>query len=150
MLHTSIFKKFLLSILMSFMVCQGAYTQGIELYISGIKNCKGELKIGIFKDHQSFVNEKPFLEKAITKCNLTNGVIKLHLELEAGEYGIAILDDENINRKMDTNFLGIPKEGFGFSNYYHTDLSKPNLNNFKFSVIANKTIRVLVKMKYLL
>ncbi len=36
--------------------------------------------------------------------------------LPAGAYAIAVMHDENNNAKLDTNFLGIPTEGFGFSN----------------------------------
>ena len=50
---------------------------------------------------------------------------------------------------MDYNFLGIPKEGFGFSNYYHTGLTKPKLNSFAFEVLENKNTKVEVKMKYM-
>ena len=60
-----------------------------------------------------------------------------------------IMDDENFNGKMDYSFLGIPKEGFGFSNYYHTGLTKPKLNSFAFEVLANKNTKVEVKMKYM-
>jgi len=34
-----------------------------------------------------------------------------------GTYAIACYHDENDNGKLDTNFLGIPKEGTGASNY---------------------------------
>ena len=59
------------------------------------------------------------------------------------------MDDENFNGKMDYNFIGIPKEGFGFSNYYHSGLTKPKLKSFAFEVIENKNTKVEVKMKYM-
>lgn len=37
-------------------------------------------------------------------------------DLAPGDYGILVLHDENDNGRMDTNFIGIPKEGYGFSN----------------------------------
>ncbi len=33
-----------------------------------------------------------------------------------GAYAITVIHDENMNGKLDTNWLGIPKEGYGFSN----------------------------------
>ena len=36
-------------------------------------------------------------------------------ELDPGEYMIAVFHDSNHNGKMDFNFFGKPKEGFGFS-----------------------------------
>lgn len=38
------------------------------------------------------------------------------IELEEGTYMVAFYIDKNDNEKLDTNFLGVPKEQFGFSN----------------------------------
>ena len=45
--------------------------------------------------------------------------------LPPGNYGVAVIHDENKNKKLDRNFLGIPKEGFGFANNPHVGLSAP-------------------------
>jgi uncharacterized protein (DUF2141 family) len=37
-------------------------------------------------------------------------------QVPAGRYAVAVIHDENGNHKLDRNFLGIPKEGFGFAN----------------------------------
>ena len=46
-------------------------------------------------------------------------------DLPPGDYGVAVIHEENRNRKLDRNFLGIPKEGFGFANNPHVGLSAP-------------------------
>lgn len=46
-------------------------------------------------------------------------------DLPAGDYGVVAIHDENKNHKLDRNFLGIPKEGFGFANNPHIGLSAP-------------------------
>ncbi|MBZ0108020.1 MAG: DUF2141 domain-containing protein [Candidatus Scalindua rubra] len=38
------------------------------------------------------------------------------LDILPGKYALAVIHDENVNGKLDTNWLGIPKEGYGFSN----------------------------------
>ena len=45
--------------------------------------------------------------------------------LPAGDYGVVAIHDENKNHKLDRNFIGIPKEGFGFANNPHVGLSAP-------------------------
>ena len=42
-----------------------------------------------------------------------------------GDYGVVAIHDENRNHKLDRNFIGIPKEGFGFANNPHVGLSAP-------------------------
>ncbi len=46
--------------------------------------------------------------------------------LPPGNYGVAVIHDENSNHKLDRNFIGIPKEGFGFANNPHVRLSAPS------------------------
>ena len=36
--------------------------------------------------------------------------------VSAGKYAISVLHDENDDKKMETNAVGAPEEGFGFSN----------------------------------
>ena len=45
--------------------------------------------------------------------------------LPPGDYGVAVIHDENRNAKLDRNFIGIPKEGFGFANNPRVGLSAP-------------------------
>jgi uncharacterized protein (DUF2141 family) len=47
-----------------------------------------------------------------------NGVLSVQLKLEQGEFGIALIDDENENSELDRNSIKVPKEGFGFSDFY--------------------------------
>ena len=47
---------------------------------------------------------------------VTSGEAKGTIQLEEGTYTIAFYIDKNGNEKIDTNFLGIAKEQFGFSN----------------------------------
>lgn len=39
-------------------------------------------------------------------------------DVEAGEYALMVYFDENGNKRIDKNFIGIPKEPLGFSNRY--------------------------------
>ena len=36
-------------------------------------------------------------------------------DVDAGEYAIAVIQDLNENKRLDRNFLKIPKEPYGFS-----------------------------------
>ena len=70
------------------------------------------------------------------------------MNLDSGTYGISVLDDENVNNRMDYNFIGIPKEGFGFSNYFHTGLSKPHFDKFKFEIKKGKVALIDIRLRY--
>jgi uncharacterized protein (DUF2141 family) len=121
----------------------------ISVTIKDIKTPKGQILMGIYKDDASFDKEIPYKKVQAFKTKISNGVLLVEVKLEPGKYGISLMDDENFNGKMDYNFIGIPKEGFGFSNYYHTGLTKPKLKVFEFEVLANKIPKVEVVMKYM-
>ena len=121
----------------------------ISVTIKDIKTPNGQILMGIYKDDVSFDKEIPYKKVQAFKTKISNGTLVVEVKLEPGKYGISLLDDENFNGKMDYNFIGIPKEGFGFSNYYHSGLTKPKLKSFLFEVIENKNTKVEVKMKYM-
>ena len=121
----------------------------ISVIIKDIKTPNGQILMGIYKDDVSFDKEIAYKKVQAFKTKISNGILVVEVKLEPGKYGISLMDDENFNGKMDYNFIGIPKEGFGFSNYYHTGLTKPKLKSFLFEVIENKNTKVEVKMKYM-
>jgi uncharacterized protein (DUF2141 family) len=55
-------------------------------------------------------------------------------DLPYGTYAVAVLHDENGNGKMDKNFMGIPKEGYGASNNPRKRMGPPGFDEAKFSV----------------
>ena len=121
----------------------------ISVTIKDIKTSNGQILMGIYKDDVSFDKEIAYKKVQAFKTKISNGTLVVEVKLEPGKYGISLMDDENFNGKMDYNFIGIPKEGFGFSNYYHSGLTKPKLKSFLFEVIENKNTKVEVKMKYM-
>ncbi len=123
--------------------------QNVEVIIKGLRSERGQIAIGVFKDNETFQKEKAFLDKQFTKSDISNGEMRVKFSLEPGVYGLSLLDDENSNGKMEYNFLGIPKEGFGFSDYYHSGFTKPKFDFFKFSIEQNQKRTITVKIRYM-
>jgi uncharacterized protein (DUF2141 family) len=121
----------------------------IEITVKNIKTTNGQILIGIFKDNASFDKEKPFKSVQASKASMKNGVLTIKTQLESGIYGASLLDDENNNAKMDYNFIGVPKEGFGFSNYYHKGFSKPKFQTFQFEVKDAVSTKIDMAIRYM-
>ena len=119
----------------------------VPVKITDIRNSTGDIIMGIYTDGASFSDRKPYLTTTVSKKNLKNGVVYCNVELPAGTYGFTMLDDENLNDKMDYGFI-LPKEGFGFSNYYHRGLSSPKFESFAVKVDGNPK-EVVIKVKYM-
>jgi uncharacterized protein (DUF2141 family) len=75
--------------------------------------------------------------------------MRVHFSLEPGTYGLALLDDENSSELMEYKFLGIPKEGFGFSDYYHKGLKKPKFDSFKFTIDKGQKKSITIRIRYM-
>jgi len=54
--------------------------------------------------------------------------------LQPGRYAVAIIHDENSNKRLDTNFMGIPKEGYGVSNNIVNMFGPPGFDESSFSL----------------
>jgi len=102
----------------------------------------------VFKDNKGFEEEKPFKSFVFDKKSFANGALYVTIKLDPGIYGLTLMDDENANAKMDKNFIGMPKEGFGFSNFYLEKLKKPIFDDFKV-VLKTDQGKVNIKVKYL-
>lgn len=129
---------------------QGEEKTTVKINITEIRSDKGSILVGVFTDHEGFASEEGVLDIKLSKDKMENGSMSTTIELESGTYGISVLDDENNNGEMDTNFMGIPKEGFGFSDYYHTALRKPVFEDFKFTIKEEDTVRIDIRMNYYL
>ena len=57
----------------------------------------------------------------------------LRFTLPAGTYAVQVMHDANGNDKLDTNFMGIPVEGYGFSNN-PTGLRKATFDEARFTI----------------
>ena len=96
---------------------------------SVIKEKRSE--VGVFKGLELYLEPKDSMQ--------------LSIEIPDGEYAIAFFIDANGNKKLDKNFLGIPKEQFGFSNNAMGTLSAPSFEQAKFRVAGNTVQNIKLK-----
>lgn len=103
----------------------------------------GTAYVLLFEDGQKFNAKcKDCLSKQVEiKNNQINVVFD---SLAVNDYAIMIYHDENDNGKMDTNFIGIPKEGVGVSN------NTGGIPSFKKSkLLVEKNTKIKIEMNYL-
>lgn len=137
-----------------FMVCFGIGTylnaQTIDVTFTNLESSKGQIVMGLYQDQATWEKEKPALTKFFPKgANVSGSTLKVTLNLTPGTWALSMLDDTNEDYKMNYNWLGLPKEGFGFSNIYHTGWSKPKFKDFSVTLAAGQRISVTIKVRYL-
>lgn len=122
--------------------------EGIKIEISNLRNNKGFVLVSLFKNGEGYPNEPG---KAFRKAKLAIRDKKVTItfpELPSASYAIAILHDENGDEKMNKNFMGLPKEGYGFSNNASGVFGPPGYNKASFRHMANTLTAIVIKTKY--
>ncbi len=90
-------------------------------------------------------NDRPI--KGITGAIKDKESIIIISGLLPGKYSFKYFHDANDNKKLDTNWIGIPKEGFGFSNNAKIKFGPPNFKETIFEVQSDTTI--ICETKYI-
>lgn len=122
-------------------VAQGS----LEITIRNLRNDNGNVRVGIFR-------EDNFLKKAVfgEVQKAANGtVVVVFDDLPAGEYALSVIHDENANEDLDSNALGIPKEGFAFGNNAMGFFGPPSFDNAKFRIDHGKRAKQVIDIRYL-
>ena len=120
--------------------------QSLDIQIENIRSSKGTISLAFFGDSASYHEKKPFMVKKINKESMVNGCLSVCMEMDPGRYGIALMDDENNDDQMEFNFLGIPREGFGFSDFNSRGFRRPVFSDFDFILTeSNLNIRIVIR-----
>lgn len=118
-----------------------APTFNLTIEISGFNTNKGQVLIGLYNTKEGFL--KQHFKEGMAKIANQKATF-LFTNLPKGEYAVSVLHDENNNNKMDTNFLGIPKEDYGCSNNAKGFMGPPSYKDAKFNLIANDVIKISI------
>ena len=94
---------------------QSSPTTTLTVNIAGLKNNQGVCKVCLFNKPDGFPNEDAKALRCVEASIKGTASQYVFANLPAGTYAVAVVHDENHNKKLDTNFMGIPKEQYGAS-----------------------------------
>jgi uncharacterized protein (DUF2141 family) len=117
----------------------------LEIIAKGFKSDSGQAILNVFKTSDGFPGNFSKAYKSY-KGNIQERAVMFNIEIPMGVYAFSCVHDENKNEGMDKNFIGIPKEGAGLSNYKEKGF--PSFNKAKVLIDKN-TSRLQIKINYL-
>jgi uncharacterized protein (DUF2141 family) len=128
--------------------CTGqASSVWINVTIEQVRNSSGQITLTLYPDDKSRYL-KPGGALAVTKVPARAGVTQACIFVPGpGLYALVLYHDANSNGKIDRNLLGIPKEGFGFSNNPRILFSAPSLKSVQLQVNA-PGLPTRIRMRY--
>jgi uncharacterized protein (DUF2141 family) len=103
----------------------------LTLVVPGLASNEGKVIIALFDSAESFGQDDAFLRSAFVEPENQQAVWTFG-DLPFGEYAFRLFHDENGNEKLDTNWVGIPKERYGFSNDARGKFGPPSYEAAKF------------------
>lgn len=122
-----------------------AFSQNtLEISVSNIKSTEGYILVSLSVDENTFM-KKSFRDG---KVEAVQGQVKIIFKnLPDGEYAISVFHDANGNNELDSNFMGIPKEGFGFGNNASGMFGPPSFSESLIKVSGD--MKTEVKLKHI-
>jgi uncharacterized protein (DUF2141 family) len=126
-------------IVLAFLMTSTAHAGELRVTITNVRSDSGELLIGLYETAEGFL-------AAIANAE-TNGIMAdrnrligvamrarvgaqqaVFARLPPGRYAVIVVHDANDNGRLDANVLGVPTEGYGFSNDARGFLSAPSFD----------------------
>ena len=129
--------------------CAGTRAAGsskLTVQVSGVRPATGEVAITIYPDDKRrFLAKGGKLARARVKAQ---GTVRACFWAPQGSYAVAVYHDRDGDRDFDRTLVGLPAEGFGFSNDPDTRTGLPPLSAVRFRLGSGERV-MPVQMRYL-
>ena len=118
--------------LAAWLMASSALAGDLTVTFSGVRSDKGKFSVALFREKDGWPDGKAFREVDIEPK--VGDITTVFKDVPPGHYAISAFHDENGNGKFDSNFIGMPKEGFCFSNDAQPGLAAPSFKESSFEV----------------
>jgi uncharacterized protein (DUF2141 family) len=120
----------------------------LNVEVDALRSNHGEVCANLFSSSKGFPQEeKRAVQKQCVKIAATPLVMKFD-NLKAGSYALVVMHDENNDKSFNRNDLGMPLEGFGFSQNPEVSDRAPKFSETAFFV-AGPATDVKIKLQYM-
>lgn len=148
-------KLFLLALLIALagyskksLVNKNFSTGTLTIIMSNFRNNQGKACVALFNQEEPFPKSSAKAVGIIYTSINDGKSVAVFKNLPGGEYAVSVFHDQNDNKKMDTNFLGMPKEGVGASNNARGHFGPPKYKDAKFNFNGSPQT-ILIEIVYL-
>ena len=121
----------------------------VRLYVnvSNVNAAKGLIAVTLYADDSKrFLVKRGSLYVGRVRADAPTTRVCIYVP-RAGIYALGVYHDANGNRKFDRSFIGLPAEGFGFSNNPALFLGMPAFSGVRINVPRDGT-QTTVRLRY--
>ncbi len=124
--------------LYAILVTQFIAADTLRVVIENVASSEGNIMLEILSTEAEFNGESPAVAAIIQRAQ-TGKMTFTTDALPPGEYAIRVMHDKNGNGELDSNFVGIPKEPWAFSNNATGKFGPPKWQAAKFALDGEST-----------
>jgi uncharacterized protein (DUF2141 family) len=118
----------------------------LTVHVTNAINAKGMIRAALFPSADGFPGDTSKAMRTqgaqIDPKTLTSEIV--FASIPPGIYAVSVFDDENRNGKLDKNFVGMPKEGYGASNNPKKKMGPPAFDEARFSLKGDQSIEIVL------
>jgi uncharacterized protein (DUF2141 family) len=117
------------------LVATGVHAGELKLELHGKGMAGNQIRVAIYSaaKPELFPSDDKFYKGLIGEAAGENLIVTMP-DLPPGKYAVAAYVDNNKNGKHDKNFMGVPKEDYGFSNDARGMLGPPDFSAAEFEL----------------
>lgn len=141
------FRSVLLAAWLSAWAALAASAAELTVTIEGARNPSGAVAVALFNGEDGFPRAARALASARIRAAAHGKASFTFHNLAPGKYAVSAFHDENDNGKLDTDVVGFPTEGFGFSNDARGTLGPPTFAKAAFE-LGDERKSVTVTLAY--
>ncbi len=104
----------------------------VSIEVDGLRSDRGEVRGALYASRDGWAEEGRQIATCAAPVRGHTATCVLE-DVPPGQYAFAFLHDEDDDGQLDRNFIGIPDEGFGFSNDARPGLGAPSFESARFT-----------------
>lgn len=120
----------------------------LRVEAANFRNARGDAGCLLFKAAEGFPDQRDKAWRVLHVPIEQGRAVCEFKDVPAGIYAAVVLHDENLNHRMDKNFLGIPQEGWGVSNNVRPAMSAPRFQDATFTIKPSAPAAVTIQLGY--
>jgi uncharacterized protein (DUF2141 family) len=120
----------------------------IAVEMTGFRSDKGKALVALFRSAEGFPDQPGRAVRRVPVVIRKRKARAVLSGLPPGPYAVAVLHDEDGNRKMKSGFLGRPAEGYGASRDARGRFGPPKFDDARLTLRARQTLRAPIRMVY--
>ena len=110
-----------------------SWAGNLTISIEDLSTDEGHIAFQVFSSAEQYTGEAASIINVRATADALSGSFTFG-DLPEGYYGIRVMHDVNSNDQLDTNFVGMPNEPYGFSNNAKGNFGPPTWDDIKFQL----------------